>query len=504
MPMTRRELLRATVAGLAVLPPTLSACGPAAGGPPANEWFPQGVASGDPLSDAVLLWTRLAGAVGATELRWEIATDPALAEVVASGTATTGPYADGTATVDATGLRPATTYYYRWWHGDRPSPIGRTRTAPVGAVDHLRFAVVSCSNLGFGWFHNYRSVAERSDIDAVIHLGDYIYEYASQGSGETYGTTRPLDPAHEIITLDDYRRRYACYRDDADLQELHRQHPMIHVWDDHEFADDPVIGGAANHQPAQDGPWVDRLAAALQAYGEWMPTRLDGNRIFRVLDYGDLARLVMIDRQRRFLWPAPDDGGEYLGHEQAEWLDTQLAESTARWLVLVQQTTFGATAPDLVSGGWSAPDRRRVVDALARSSTDNLVVLTGDIHRAHAIDLVDDPRVYAPGSGTGVAGVEFSCGSVTSPGSDGGNHGPQVRWSIGSSRTYLVLDITTEHTQGDVFGFSDLLKYLPFRPDEQHLGAFRTLDGTRHLRQEFVPAAAKPAVTPAPALLTGR
>jgi len=478
MTWTRRDFLRAgATAGAIAAAPGLVGCAPAPAGPPANPAFPQGVASGDPHADSVVLWTRLAGTtVAPRELRWQIATDPEMTDVVANGTVATSVDADGTAKVVAGGLEPATTYYYRWLDGETSSPVGRTRTAPSGGADHLRFAVASCSNLGYGWFHNYRAIAGRSDLDAVIHLGDYIYEYAQEGSGETYGTARPLDPPHEIVTLGDYRRRYACYRDDPDLQELHRQHPVIHVWDVHEFADDPFVGGAANHQPAQDGPWADRVAAALRAYGEWMPTRLDGNRIHRVLDYGALARIVVVDRQRRFLWPEDDDADWYLGREQFDWLDERLAENSATWLVLAQQTTFGATGDDLVSGGWGPAQRGRVYRSLDRAVAGDLVVLTGDIHRAHAIDLVDG------------SGAEFSCGSITSPGGDSTDGGPQVRWTMGSSRTYLVLDMTPDRVQADWFGFPDLLKYLPFRPDEQHLGAFAAHVGGTRLEQRYVPA----------------
>lgn len=504
MSLSRRQFLRAGVgAGTVAAATSIVGCSPAPAGPAANRSFPNGVASGDPLTHSVLLWSRVApDESGAALVRWAAATDPDFANVVATGAVSTDATRDWTVRAEATGLLPATTYYYRWSTDDDESPIGRTRTAPSGGVDHLRFAVVSCSNLGYGYFHHYRSVAERSDLDAVIHLGDYIYEYATEGFGETYGTARELDPPHEIVTLSDYRRRYACYRSDPDLLELHRQHPMIHVWDDHEFADDPFVGGAANHQPAADGPWDARVAAALQAYSEWMPTRLDGNRIFRTLDYGDLVRLVMVDRQRRFLWPAPDDGDAYLGREQFDWLDGQLASSAARWLVLVQQSTFGATDHDQASGGWGVDQRSRVFEALESSSTDNLIVLTGDIHRAHAIDLIETPGGYSAATGQGSAGVEFSCGSVTSPGGDSTDGGPQVRWTMGSSRTYLVLDITAERAQGDVFGFPDLLKYLPFRPDEQHVAAFATADGARHLTQVYTPA--PPADRPGPAPVSAR
>jgi len=209
-------------------------------------------------------------------------------------------------------------------------------------------------------------MAARDDLDAWIHLGDYTYEYANPGAGETYGEYRINDPVNEIRPLSDYRRRYACYRADADLQELHRLHPVIHVWDDHEFADDPFIGGASNHQ-AEDGDWNLRVAAALQAYSEWMPTRLDGNLIYRTLRHGDLATIVGVDRQRRFIWPEPDDGDLYLGRAQFDWLDSQLGAVTSDWTVLAQQSTFAATAPNRRSGGWGERDRGRVLTRSASS-----------------------------------------------------------------------------------------------------------------------------------------
>jgi alkaline phosphatase D len=281
--------------------PSLSSCAPTPP-TPTDGAFTHGVASGDPHHDSVVLWTRVRpGAPDErVEVGWEIGDDPTIARPAATGSTTTDGSRDWTVKVLAAGLADATTYYYRFTVGGVASPLGRTRTAPSGPTDRLRFGVASCSNYGYGNFHAYRHMLRRHDLDAVIHLGDYIYEYASTGFGETYGEARDLEPRHEILTLDDYRARYGHYRADPDLQELHRQHPIIHVWDDHEFADDPYVGGAANHQPA-DGDWNDRVAAALQAYSEWMPTRLDGNRIFRTLDYGQLARIVGLDRQRGFL-----------------------------------------------------------------------------------------------------------------------------------------------------------------------------------------------------------
>ena len=473
----RRGFLKGSVLGAAGLAlPAMAGCSPT---PPLDTTgvFTHGVASGDPHADSVVLWTRVQVPPTAepVQVRWSIGTEPTVAGPVASGTTTTDAARDGTVKVVAGGLTGSTTYYYRFDVAGAASPIGRTRTAPSGDADRLRFGVASCSNYGYGNFHAYRHLLRRNDLDAVIHLGDYIYEYASPGFGETYGEARNLIPRHEIVSLDDYRARYGHYRADPDLQELHRQHPMIHVWDDHEFADDPFVGGAANHQPS-NGDWSARVAAALQAYTEWMPTRIDGNRIFRTLEYGSLARIIGVDRQRRFLWPESADAGEYLGREQAAWLDARIAETDSRWLVLAQQTTFGPTAPNLVGGGWTAADRARVLGAVAATPSD-LVVLTGDIHRFHALDVVDDPAAYDPATGAGSAAVEFAAGSISSPGSPAVGVGRSMRWNTGFTCGYAVVDLTPERVECDFYGFADLAKLLGFLPDERWLAGFGAAHG---------------------------
>ena len=466
-----------TGAGLALS--SLAGCTPApdvAGTGP----FRHGVASGDPDTHSVVLWTRTEPTTdggSCVELTWQVATDDTFTRIVSQGTINATAERDWTAKVIAGGLDAGRKYHYRFIAPSGISPVGRTKTTPTAGAERLRLGVVSCSNYGYGNFYAYRNLARRTDLDAIVHLGDYLYEYASQGYGETYGDYRPLDPPHEILTLEDYRRRYALYRRDPDLAELHRQFAMIHSWDDHEFADDPYVGGAANHQPAQDGDWATRVANALRAYDEWMPTRLDGNRIFRTVEFSDLARLVLVDRQRRFIWPEPDDGDLYLGREQFDWLDRRLAETRADWLLLGTGTTFGSTDADLVGGGWGRRDRSRVFDGVAKADTDNLVVLSGDTHRALALTLVDDPAAFARNR-TGTAGIELSCGSITSPGSDLGEPGAAVRWNSGGNRSYLVLDINRDRMVSEFYGFGDLSKYLSFAPNEDLLARFTTATGS--------------------------
>ena len=469
------------------------------GEPGPETAFEHGVASGDPLANAVVLWTRVTTAAadatpaaGSVDVFLEVSDSPSFERRVAAGWFDTHGERDYTVRVDLTELQPGTTYYYRFAALGRFSPIGRTKTAPADGVEHLKFAVCSCSNYAYGYFYAYRHMARRPDLDAVLHLGDYIYEYANPGYGETYGTFRELDPPTEMIQLDDYRRRYAHYRKDPDLQEVHRQNAMIHVWDDHEFTCDPFVGGAVNHQPETEGGWRDRVAVALQAYGEWMPTRLGAEgRIFRLFDYGDLARVVMLDRQRRYVWPADDDGEWYLGREQQEWLDEQIAGTSARWLLFGQGTTFAPHNADMVSGSsWDPVSRERVLQAIDDAGVRNLVVLTGDIHRAEALDIVRDPAVYDATTGAGSAGVELACNSISSPGGERAVADiPHFRWNSGANRGYLVVDVTPERVRADFYGFFDLLKGFPDEPAEEWLAGFRVDEGTNFLVDAQTPVA---------------
>lgn len=464
--------------------------------------FEHGVASGDPLQDAVLLWTRVTpGDLGAdgVEVFMEIARDPDFRQRIAAAWFMTEAQRDYTLTVDASALESGTTHYYRFYALGRVSPTGRTRTAGGPGTSRVRLAACACSNYGHGYLHAYRFIAQRPDLDAVLHLGDYLYEYANEGEGRTYGTARELDPPHEVTTLEDYRLRYAHYRRDPDLQELHRQHPMIHVWDDHEFANDPLLGGADNHQE-DEGDWEARKESALQAYAEWMPTRLrDGNAIFRALDFG-LVQLLMLDRQRRFLWPAPEDN-HYLGREQADWLLEQLAEVSAPWLIFGQGSTFAPRSADGIGGSsWDPDSRQEVLDAVARSNAKSFVVLTGDIHRFDALDIVGDPSRYDPTTGAGSVGVEWIAGSISSPGSTSDYDAiPQHRWSNGQDRGYCIIDVTAERAQADFYGFFDLLKLLPEPPVEVALRCFVCRAGANHLEEATAPvetAADAPALAP--------
>lgn len=479
MTITRRELLhRAGLAGAASMIPVLSGltlgCAEDDGGPSGPEnLFEHGVASGDPLVDSVILWTALTPEAGTTdpiEVEVEVATDPEMTDIVLSGAYETNADRGWTLKIDATSLDAGTTYYYRFRAQGRESVIGRTRTAPSGSVDHLRFGVCSCSNYNFGLFHGYRQIAGRADLDAVLHLGDYIYEY---GGGD-YGEFRTAMPDHEIVSLDDYRTRYSEYRKDVDLFAAHRQHPFIAVWDDHEITDNAYKDGAENHTEGAEGTWEERLAIARQAYDEWMPYReAVAGAIYRALPYGDLVDIIMLDTRIHGRDEQADAAGtdendpdrSMLGDDQEQWLFDQLSASSAKWRLVGQQVIM---SPVIIGGApfnydqWDGyvPARDRLLGHIESGGIDNVVVLTGDIHSSWANDLPRDTTTYDPVAQTGSVAVEFVTPGITSPGLESnGLEGPlmgandNIRWVELVLRGYLVLDVTPARVQADWYHY---------------------------------------------------
>ena len=367
---SRRQFIRTFAASTAAVSSTLalSACG-GAGTAPVYVSFEHGVASGDPLSDKVIIWTRATPSVNYDgrdfDITWQVASDEQFLKIVKTGSFVTNANRDFTVKVDVTGLSANTVYFYRFNFDSRVSPIGRTKTLPIGKVDQVKLAVVTCSNYPAGYFHVYGELAKLGELDAVIHLGDYIYEYPRDGyaSQDAAALNRLVEPKTEIVTLSDYRSRYAIYRSDVDLQAAHAKLPFITVWDDHEFANDTWIGGAENHDPAKEGPFSARRAAALQAYHEWMPIRLmdssKNDRIYRSFDFGNLVSLHMLDtrligREKQLSYAsyisatgafdaakfAQDIGNptrQLMGAEQSTWLQSQMTKSTATWQILGQQ-----------------------------------------------------------------------------------------------------------------------------------------------------------------------
>ncbi len=302
--LTRRGLLAAgTASGLAACTPTAPETFTVAR-ESATGVFAHGVASGDSLADAVIIWTRVTPTNpndGPIEVTWEMALDPEFTTIAATGTATASVSANWTVKVDVKGLSAGTVYFYRFQTDIYTSHTGRTRTLPEGDVAKARFAVVSCANWQHGYFNVYDHIARQDHFDALIHLGDYFYEYGADvvlttGSAEL---GRLHEPRHETITLSDYRTRHAQYRTDASLQALTAKMPMFAVWDDHETANDSWSGGAQNHQDGE-GSWADRKEAAMRAYYEWMPVRdpVPGRpreALFRAFEWGNLLTLTALE-----------------------------------------------------------------------------------------------------------------------------------------------------------------------------------------------------------------
>jgi alkaline phosphatase D len=510
--------------------------------------FQHGVASGDPLSDRVMLWTRVTTAQRAAVIvAYTIATDPLMTQVVQQGRAKTNPDRDFTVKVDAAGLQPGTTYYYRFTALGQDSPVGRTRTLPVGATARLRLAVVSCSNHAAGYFNAYRRIAERADIDAVVHLGDYLYEYGPN----QYGSLRTPEPPNEMVTLSDYRLRHAQYKRDADSIEMHRQHPLIAIWDDHEITNDAWRDGAENHTPGAEGNWNDRVNLGLQAYYEWMPVRIpdvtkrrENQRAFR---FGDLAELVMLEErlsarseQLAATVPTPFGNGfvqtgafadatrTLLGTTQEAWLGERLRTTPARWKLLGQGVMFAQLklqgAPLAQGGGvflnsdqWDGyqPARDRVYDIFKGTSqhapVNNCVVLTGDIHSSWAADLSQDPNNpntatggYNPTTGEGSRAVEFVGTSVSSPGANDPTGStaallrsinPHFKYINLTQRGYLLVDITPQRVVGE-WWFVDTVQSIS---NVQTFGtAFEVQNGTNRLQPsaQTMPPANPPALAP--------
>ncbi|MGW0205025.1 alkaline phosphatase D family protein [Streptomyces sp. NPDC003233] len=536
----RRRTVVKAAAATAVLAGPLAASLPARAADQAPA-FLHGVASGDPLPDGVLLWTRVtptpdavpgSGVGPDTEVSWVVARDKAFTGIVAKGSVTATAASDHTVKADVRGLQPATDYWFRFSAGGTDSPVARTRTAPAtdATVANLRFGVVTCANWEAGYFAAYRHLAARNDLDAWLHLGDYIYEYKS-GEYAARGTVvRPHAPVNEIITLADYRIRHAEYKTDPDLQALHLKAPVVAIWDDHEFADNAWSGGAVNHTEGAEGTWTARKAAAKQAYFEWMPVRpaIEGTT-YRRLRFGKLADLSLLDlrsfrsQQASAGSGSVDDPNRTItGRAQLDWLKAGLKASDTKWRlvgnsVMIAPFVIGSLTADLLkplaklldlpqdgigvnTDQWDGytHDRRELLDHLRSNGIGNTVFLTGDIHMSWANDVPVDAGTYplSPSAAT-----EFVITSVTSDNLDdmvkvregtvsavaaplievANRH---VHWVDTDRHGYGVLDITADRAQMDYYVLSD-------RTDQnatsQWVRSYRTRSGTQKVERTYDP-----------------
>ncbi|MBI1673075.1 alkaline phosphatase D family protein [Shewanella sp. DW31] len=370
--VTRRDFLAMSAkgVGVAVISYGLMGCSDSNDDNSVPAQFLHGIASGDPAVDAVILWTRVTPeSEGDVKVSWQVASDSAFSQLVTTGETVTNASRDYTVKIDARGLRAGQTYFYRFMTGDKTSVVGKTRTLPEGDVSSVKLAVMSCANFPAGYFNVYELAAAQDDLDAVVHLGDYIYEYARGGYASEHAAElgREVLPANELLTLSDYRTRHGQYHTDASLQKLHAKVPFITVWDDHEVANDTWRDSAENHNEGE-GDFAVRKEAALQAYFEWLPIRpwREGNHeeIYRSFSYGNLVDLHMLDTRvlardkqldyadymdpttgsfagERFLADVTSTTRTMLGLTQLLWLQGTLLQSTGKWQVLGQQVLMG-------------------------------------------------------------------------------------------------------------------------------------------------------------------
>jgi len=523
--------------------------------------FTHGVASGDPTSDSVILWTRASPMVdnvasnstvsgyaplyghGTQQVstapvcvEYKVAKTPDFKEVASCGKAYTSSDIDYTVKVEAKNLTAWTRYYYQFniCDSDKTSPLGRTKTTPADddLVAKVGLAIYSCANFPFGFFNAYGNAARKDSVDFVVHLGDYIYEYAGDGD---YGYGKSIDrvpkPESIIYTLQDYRQRHATYRTDADLQLSHSTYPWIPVWDDHEVSDNTYRDGASELNNTEASFIMDggvstdqRKMNAVRAYFEWMPIRqveMDDNlRIWRNFKIGSLFDLIMLDTRQYdrsitdLYWNTDyvheisnDAGRSLMGPRQESWFYNTLGESAkrgARWRVIGSQTVFSKVNESVSYGNTNPLDydawdgyqanRNRTLNFLTENEIGNNIVIAGDSHASWVSDLVWlDHANYSAETGAGGLGVEFAGSAVSSPCPYGQNitlksannysdaleaANPELHWNDLYYRGYFELQLSYDEVNASYFGLPTIITRNPL---EISLANFTVKSGANRL-----------------------
>jgi alkaline phosphatase D len=440
--------------------------------------FSCGISSGDPVPDGVVLWTRLIGDPARdsgwqrepVQVSWEVAGDEAMTKIVKRGTVVARPEQAHSVHADVRGLRPGHWYWYRFRAGAEASPVGRTRTAPEGANRRLRFAFASCQHFETGYYTAYQHMV-KEDLDFIVHLGDYIYE-----GGPRQGGVRQHVGA-EIVSLTDYRNRYALYRSDGDLREAHRLFPFVVTWDDHEL-DNNYAGDKPEDKQGREA-FLERRANAYQAYYESMPLRRtslpngSAMKLYRRFSFGSLADVFVLDtRQYRSDQPCGDGdkppcaemtapAQTMFGDTQEKWLTSGLSGSRAKWNILANQVMMAKIDRDGGAGErypmdqWSGYETARVrfMKFLEERKPSNPVVITGDVHSNWVCDLKSrfrDPA--APVAASEFTGTSISSGGDGSPMNErtaaylGDN--PHVKF-FNAQRGYVSCEVTAAHLRAD-------------------------------------------------------
>ena len=519
-----------------------------------NNWlapFNLGVASGDPSHESVVIWTRVQGdSVNDVKGFYYVALDTAFTQMVTSGSFTTGPQANYTIKININNLTPDTYYYYHFSALGKNSLTGRTKTAPLTtpSENQLKFAVLSCQNYEHGFFNLLGEFANFNDIDAVLHLGDYIYEYKKNQpiGGREHDTI-------EAFTLKSYRERYTLYKSDTDLIRIHQQYPFIQIWDDHEVADNAWMNGADNHNPATEGPWNIRKSAGYRAFYEFQPMwPAQDSSVYRSIKYGSLADIILLDTRfhgrEKQIYDVTDSlvydtARTILGNQQYNWFTNQLSNSTAQWKLIANQVFFSpyhigwaavppVTAHQLESNlldmwdGYPA-ERKKIIQHIKTQQINNVLILTGDIHTAYAAEVADPVNDtangyallpnYNPATAAGAEAVEFVTPSITSanfderippwaaaileqqfnsPLANGNVPNPHVKYVDLDRHGGIILTIDSTQAQADYYYAATILSAL----DSMYFDtAMYVLSNTHLLNAKGVKATAKVnSPTPAP------
>lgn len=432
--------------------------------------FYHGVASGDPTQNSVVIWTKLTldKTVKSASVSWEISTDNLFKTNLQKGTLTTNNDVDFTTKITVSNLIPNTKYYYRFKHNKTHSLIGQTKTL-TDNLNPYKIAFAACSNYEWGYFNNYRFMAEDESIDLVVHLGDYIYEYAVGKYGDT-SIGRLNVPNKEIISLSDYRTRYSLYRLDKDLMKLHQLKPFVTTWDDHEIANNAYVDGAQNHQKTE-GDWYVRKSNATKAYYEWLPVNKKAEKhLYRSFEIGNLINLIMLDTRidgrtaqvdsttaTNFL----DTNRTILGKEQYKWL-TEKLNNKAAWNIVGNQVPFGPMyQPDKIKGalymdGWDGYpyEREKLIHFIEKMNLKNMVIVTGDYHSSFAMET----DVKGTKDTIDNVAIEFVVTSITSANDDEYDkpelvkeykdlylkNNPHMKYCNNTDHGYLILNVSKD------------------------------------------------------------
>ncbi|MEO0324410.1 MAG: alkaline phosphatase D family protein [Myxococcota bacterium] len=493
--LSRRHFLRLTSG--AALAAATSGCDIGAAGR-----FRHGVASADPTTEALSFWTQVADASADTPVTLTVARDLVLRDVVATRALVARPESDFTVEARVEGLEPGRVYAFAFStdEGSVWSELGTARTAPDREDLPVRLAFTCCGSYAHGFFHTYRRIAEQENLTAVVHLGDYIYEYASG----VYGARRSYDPPHECVTLEDYRRRYAHYRRDTDVAALHGALPMVVTWDDHELANNAWRGGAIEHDGATEGDWVERREAAAQAHREWLP-RFEAHEgsLYRRLALGPLVDLFVLDTRLegrdappRSSAEAEAPGRSLLGELQRERFLADLRASTARWKVVAQSVQLTQHHQDFWNhDAWDgyADERRQLLETIEAEGLSNVFFVCGDGHKSFADDVALDPfgAGYDPATGAGSLATELMTPAAVSPNLFGQEarqleavvreRSPHTKFVDAEQRGYWVVELSRERALAELHFVADV--ETVGGGAERLAAVFEVRDGERHLRQ---------------------